>query len=356
MNSGRYIAALKTFQYAVKLEEDNWYLEYMMANVHRELGDFDEASSGYREVLKRQPGEFGVLMALAECLLAMAHNYTEKGYYGQAVETVLESLTISKEVVAVRAETLNVWKNIGDACLLFSRLQIFISKLPVALVKEMISSNFDKKHLDIMSEYDRVDSNTLNSFSDGDANLQSCLHLGILSYKRALFVSADDRHAHALAWYNLGCAEYRAYVCGITQKNAHHRSAIRCFKRAIKVEPGNHEFWNALGIVTAEVNPRASQHALVRSLYINEKDARVWTNLGSLYLLQKDPELASEAFTRAQSVDPEYTSAWIGQGLVSMIAGEYKAAQELFEHAFEISDGIAVSITLKLRVTVNPSS
>jgi len=346
-NSGKYNAALKAFRRAAELDDENWFVKYMIANVHRELGEFNEACSRYREVLENQPGEFGVLMALAETLLAMAHNHVENGYYGQATDALLESLKTSKEVVTLRAEALSVWKNVGDACLLFSWIQSHCSQLPMDLVKEMISLDIDKKHLDIMSECDRVDSTILDSPTDGGAHLQSCLYLGILSYKRALYVSADDRHAHSVAWFNLGCAEFRAYNCGIAQKEAHHSSAIRCFKRAIKVEPGNYEFWNALGVVTAGLNPRASQHALVRSLYINEKDVKVWTNLGTLYLLHYDVELASEAFTRAQSVDPEYAYAWIGQGLVSVLGGEFEAAQELFEHAFEISDGFAVRVSIQ---------
>ncbi|KAF8442581.1 hypothetical protein BGX38DRAFT_1096186 [Terfezia claveryi] len=362
-NSGKYNAALKSFQRAAELDDENWLVKYMIANVHRELGEFTEACSGYREVLEKQPEEFGVLMALAETLLAMAHNHVENGYYGQAADALLESLKTSKEVVTLRAETLNIWKNVGDACLLFSWIQSLCSQLPLDLVKGMISLDIDKMHLNIMSEYDRVDSTILDSLTDGDAHLQSCLYLGILSYKRALYVSADDRYAHSVAWFNLGCAEFRAYNCGISQKEAHHSSAIRCFKRAIKVEPGNHDFWNALGVVTADRNPRASQHALVRSLYINGKDARVWTNLGTLYLLQHDVELASEAFTRAQSVDPEYANAWIGQGLISVLGGEFETAQELFEHAFEISDGFATiskreyaTSTFDTRISVQPEA
>jgi len=349
-NSGKYNSALKAFGRAAELDDENWFVKYMIANVHRELGEFSEACSGYREVLEKQPGEFGVLMALAETLLAMAYNQVEKGYYGQAADALLESLNISKEVATLRAEALSVWKNVGDACLLFSWIQSLCSQLPLDLVKEMVSLGIDKKHLDIMSEYDRVDSTILDSLTGENANLQSCLHLGILSYKRALYVSADDRDAHSVAWFNLGCAEFRAYNCGVAHKEAHHSAAIRCFKRAIKVQPGNHDFWNALGVATAEVSPRASQHALVRSLYIDEKDAKVWTNLGTLYLLQHDVELASEAFTRAQSVDPEYAYAWIGQGLVSVLGDDLEAAQELFEHAFEISSGFVVGYLFRVTV------
>lgn len=317
----------------------------MIANVHRELGEFDKACLGYQSVLNVRPGEFAVLMALAECLVAMAHSFIERGYYGQAANALIKSLKTSKSVVASQTEAFNLWKNIGDVCLLFSWIQAFTSQFPVELVKEMVASHIDLRHLDIMSEYDNVGSSTLESLQGENEALQSCLHLGILSYKRALYVSADDRNAHAVAWFNLGCAEFRAYICRVPQRDSHRGSAIRCFKRAIKIEPGSHEFWNALGVATAEVSLRASQHALVRSLYINEKNSRVWANLGMLYLLQKDIELASKAFTRAQSMDPEYVYSWIGQGLVSVILGEFETAQELFEHAFEISGGFAVSVS-----------
>ena len=70
----------------------------------------------------------------------------------------------------------------------------------------------------------------------------------------------------------------------------------------------------------------------------------MWANLGTLYLLQSDIDLAVEAFTRAQSVDPDYAYAWVGQGIVAMLEEEYASAQELFEHAFEISDGFAVCV------------
>lgn len=48
--------------------------------------------------------------------------------------------------------------------------------------------------------------------------------------------------------------------------------------------------------------------------------------------------LANETFSRAQSADPEYVLAWVGQGVIAAIYGEAEQAQELFQHAFEISD------------------
>ena len=55
-------------------------------------------------------------------------------------------------------------------------------------------------------------------------------------------------------------------------------------------------------------------------------------------MLQNDTQLANEAFTRAQSSDPEYAQAWLGQGLLAQLIGESREARSLFTHAFEIAD------------------
>lgn len=61
-------------------------------------------------------------------------------------------------------------------------------------------------------------------------------------------------------------------------------------------------------------------------------------------MLQEDFELANQAFSRAQSSDPDYTLAWIGQGMVAALLGEVADAQELFEHAFQIGGVYNVSL------------
>jgi superkiller protein 3 len=58
-----------------------------------------------------------------------------------------------------------------------------------------------------------------------------------------------------------------------------------------------------------------------------------WTNLGLLYLYHDDLQLANEALYRAQSLDPDYTVAWAGQGLVATANGHEADARAMFEHA-----------------------
>ena len=51
------------------------------------------------------------------------------------------------------------------------------------------------------------------------------------------------------------------------------------------------------------------------------------------YLQHEDVELANEAFYKAQTLDPDYALAWVGQGLVANANQHHKDAAALFEHA-----------------------
>ena len=66
------------------------------------------------------------------------------------------------------------------------------------------------------------------------------------------------------------------------------------------------------------------------------KDVATWTNIGLLYLQHGDLELANEAFYRAQTLDPDYQVAWVGQALVAAAHGDKAEAEAMFEHAVDL--------------------
>ena len=71
------------------------------------------------------------------------------------------------------------------------------------------------------------------------------------------------------------------------------------------------------------------------------KDASIWSNLGLLYLHHNDVQLANEAFDRAQTLDPDYAIAWIGQALVAVANGRSTEATGMFEHAVTLTANMA---------------
>ncbi|KAL8964168.1 MAG: hypothetical protein Q9183_004644, partial [Haloplaca sp. 2 TL-2023] len=356
-NSGRYIAATRAFGQAQKLEPelepeavgDAWFSKYMLANVHRELGDYDIAIAGYKEVLSFRDREYGVSIASLQTMIEDAWHNIDLGFFGRAVNSVRQALGIAQDIATWSSDAFNLWKSIGDLCSVYTYIQSSVELLPAQDIHKLLGNDFDLEAYGLLAESDGVDWATFESSAMGEdagSILKYCCHAALLAHKRAISCCAHDLHARAVAWFNLGWSEHRAYICR-TNEDAplkHLKAAVQCFKKSIEMESGNADFWNALGVVTTQLNPRVAQHAFVRSLFLNEKSAQVWTNLGIFYLAEGDIQLANDAFARAQSVDPDHAQAWLGQGLLAAQLGEAGEARNLFTHSFEISNAAAPQI------------
>ncbi|RDI78521.1 hypothetical protein Vi05172_g11399 [Venturia inaequalis] len=365
-NSGRYNSAARTFTYAANPGDgvtmngsgEAWFNQYMLANVNRELGAYDEAIQGYQAVLETRKQEFGVEIALVQTLLDRAWRCVETGFFGEAVESAQQALNIAQDILAYKPQAFNLWKAVGDACSLYSIVQERLDVVPRRQIKDLLQTSFEAEQYNMFSDVDGLGEEEMESLGEGndfpEPSLTFCLKAGVLAEKRAIISCSHDIHAQAVSWYNLGWTEYRAHVCLEQNKDSHGsiikrkgvtkflKASMRCFKRAIELEAGNSEFWNALGVVTTKLNTKVAQHSFVRSLHLNERNVKAWTNLGVLYLLQQDYELAHTTFARAQSTDPDYAHAWLGEGLVALLWGDVKEALLHFTHAFEISDSASI--------------
>jgi superkiller protein 3 len=352
-NSGRYNSASRAFNYAEnptdnvafkKTEDESWFTKYMLANVNRELSEFDQALEGYEAVLSSRSKEFGVSIALVQTLVEKGWHCIETGFFGEAVDSAVRAIEVATTISEYKPDAFNLWKAVGDACSLFSWVQEKLDKFPVESVRDLLRSKSDMGvDFDAQKDIDGIGSADLDSLST-DSVLESVLKASILAQKRAISSCAHDIHAQAVAWYNLGWTEYRAHVC-LEQEGkddqkltTYLRAAMKCFKRAIELEAGNAEFWNSLGVITTTLNPKVAQHAFVRSLHLSDRNVHTWTNLGALYLLQNDVELAEKAFERAQAQDPDYALAWVGAGIIALLSGKESDALAHFTHAFELSD------------------
>ncbi|POS72650.1 tetratricopeptide [Diaporthe helianthi] len=355
-SSGRYVSATKAIQNAQKLEEtakdtgpaNNWFTKFMLANIKRQLGDFDESIELYNDVMLHRPSEEGVAIALMQTLTDNAADCLGRGLFGKSVTMARIALEFATKAPEGIKDTFNFWKAVADACSIFTSVQGHGTELPIEIIRSLLGNVEDRPELEAMKDVDGVGTSVIFAtgiFADDEklgVDLTRALHATILAHKRAIDASGHDTHAQSVAYYNLGWSEHRAHVNlpeeSKKRSTRYLKAAIKCFKRAIELEAGNPEFWNALGVVTSQVNAAVSQHAFVRSLYLNERNVQAWTNLGTLGLLQNDLELANEAFTRAQSTDPDYAHAWLGQGLVALIYGDAKEARSLFAHAMEIAE------------------
>ena len=362
-NSGRYMAATRAFEHAEQVEstknnnqDDTWFASYMLANVKRELGLYDDAITFYEEVLVKREQEFGVSIALIQCLVESAKSSLELGFLGRAVNQAVKALQAAESIMMIRRDAFNLWKAIGDACSIFVCVPRHAALIPRQQIISLFKDNLSADKLVKAGDWDHLDDESLAMLIQENrpaiSDVSFCIRIAILAYKEAILISTNDIHIRAVAWYNLGWMQHLAYIALRAQTTIDLnmdstnllKTAVQCFKRAIESEAGNAEFWNALGVTTQSLSPQIAQHSFVRSLYLNDKSARVWTNLGGFYLQQNDLQLANEAFTRAQSADPDYAEAWLAQGLIAQRMGDSEEARQLFTHASGIADSSSVLI------------
>ncbi|UZP42373.1 hypothetical protein NXS19_010189 [Fusarium pseudograminearum] len=242
----------------------------MLANIKRELGEYDESVALYRSVIETHPEEEGVIIALLQTTVDSALSSVEKGLFGKAIQLATETIEYAKTTSGSVFETFNFWKAIADACSVYSSVQSRTKDFPSDSIRSILEKGSQEAY-EIFASIDKVGTDVVFAqglYADDEqpgVDLTRCIHATILCHKQGVHIASNDRHAQSVAYYNLGWAEYRAHIClppGIRKKSSSYiKAAVRSFKRAIELEAGNSEFWNALGVVTSEINPSVSQHA-----------------------------------------------------------------------------------------------
>jgi len=172
-NSGRYIAATKAFEHAEALEEklseseksNIWFARYMLANVKRELGEYEDAIAKYEDVLKLRPNEFGVSIALIQTLTESAWKSIDSGLFNEAAKTAVNAILSAADIAQQHFEVFNLWKTIADACSVFSYVKGKAELVPLANLRSLLSIHLDDNMLTILADTDGLDRSAVDSLN-----------------------------------------------------------------------------------------------------------------------------------------------------------------------------------------------
>ncbi|KAI0915649.1 hypothetical protein AcW1_003803 [Taiwanofungus camphoratus] len=330
--AGRFAAAVKALQWAHELGPDDWVCSYFMGEVQRHMGDHNAAIKSFESILVKHPSELGVLLSLGQAHLDLGRAELSTAYTSRAESSFMCSIRLALQLIdASPGFRRVVWKFAADAifelskCLAYSDETGIREMLPGII--SLVSDHPGKGLSGILSlPMSMEDSNDLSLFM---------LELAVSAYHYRISLGSLDDKANGSAHFDLGMAlcSYARRLPSDSRQQLSQQEAIRNFKEALRLEPSNDQYWTALGDATFESQPRTAQHAYIKALEIDGKNAMTWTNLGLLYLHNNNSELANEAFYKAQTLDPDYALAWVGQGLVATFNGPSPEARALFEHA-----------------------
>ncbi|KAH3758825.1 ski complex tpr repeat subunit ski3 [Pelomyxa schiedti] len=266
---GKLIAALKCFSKVATLEPENIYALYQAATVQQQIGNLEESIIQYRQILSTAPRHVPSMMRLAEVLHSQAISNLNEGFIGRSCNSFKEAASAAAQ--ASQAGNVScLWKLLGD-------ILTFCYHLPLPL---------DEKKAHLLSAQNAF--NTALKLQPSILNLK--LDVGIVLTLRSRLEPANA--------------------------NKLLQEAISTFKEVISLSPNNVEGWNALGVILIPTNKLASQHCFIRALLLDSKNPTVWNNLGLLYLLSNEPELAKQAYTCAHRINYMLPDHWFGEAVL----------------------------------------
>ncbi|NP_001086571.1 tetratricopeptide repeat protein 37 [Xenopus laevis] len=316
LSRGGYTTALKSFMKASELNPDSIYSVYKIASIKQILGTYKEAVNEYQQILMKSGEYVPALKGLGECHLMLAKSALSDFLDLKAVDAIEKAIEFLARAIRLRPDLLCLWKLLGDACTCI--YAVTHSSVKVNVLGILLGNDEEQQLL----------------------NKPEVLALGGRCYGRALRIQST-----ANLWCDLGINYYyqsqhlMGYDSLTNDASELLEKSQQCIKKAVMVESGNHQFWNALGVVSCSKgmgNNALAQHAFIKSIHCEQNNVAAWTNLGALYLMNGNIELSHQAFKVAQSLDPLYVRCWIGQALIAETVGSHET-MDLFRHTTELS-------------------
>ncbi|THH28528.1 hypothetical protein EUX98_g5655 [Antrodiella citrinella] len=335
--AGRYEAAMKALKRAEELNPDDWIASYFLGDVERQTGRYWAAIDIFSAILSKQPQETKVILTLAQTHFALGRAELSSFFAARAESSFLACIQTALQLLETGAGYRRIiWKVAADALYQLSRLSTFSDiESTVTVAHQMLSFLTEKPReqlLTILTSPQELDGSS-------DPNLaMSLLEAAIIAYHYRATLGALDDAASGSACHDIGIS-LSSYALRLSDEDKRERAtqqAIAYFREALALDPMNDRYWNTLGTALFSSQPRTAQHAYIRALEIDSRNAATWTNLGLFYLYHEDAQLATEAFYKAQILDPDYALAWVGRGLIATSQGNDPESKAFFEHSISL--------------------
>ncbi|KAG6857271.1 hypothetical protein H0H87_007104 [Tephrocybe sp. NHM501043] len=334
--AGRHVAAVKALERAQELDSSDWVCPYLIGDVKHQMGNYQDAINAFESILINRPRDVGILVSLGQAYLDQGRSESSEGFQARAEQSFSTCILVGLKTMEASAGFRGVvWKTIGDAVFALSARSTYSDEIMVrgALSSLIALLPVKDDHLSgIVTPPALQEDEPLNGLKVLE------IALAAYSYRTSLGQS-ETTTTSGSAWFDLGAALHSWTIQSSGQDNIQTR-IISFLTQALHEDPGNSLYWMGLGDAYFLSNAKSAQHAYIKAIEFDSKNVTAWTSLGLLYLHYDDTELANEALYRAQTLDPDYAVAWIGQALVATRNGHDIEAAAMFEHAIGLAPNV----------------
>ncbi|KAG2063340.1 TPR-like protein [Suillus decipiens] len=311
--AGRHVAALRALGGAHELPPDDWMCTYFIEEVQRQAGRLAEVLPFFQSILDVHPTEAGVLLSVARTHLDLAPHGRLAGFVARAEQSFISCVNV--KLVAIR-ESLSrgvAWKIAADALFELSVITVFADesnvRATITIVYELIQDQSSAR-LARLFKFTALSADDLVTSLDA-------LEAAIAAYDYRITVGSSDEAALPSLLYDF---------------------AVALYEWTLKQPPGTKEpgyvgFWVALSNLHFAQKPKLLQHAYIKVIDVDSKNV----------VYHNDIDLAAQAFTKAQTLGPDHTMAWIVEALIATANSCEADARMLLEHAVSMTAGVPMA-------------
>ncbi|KAK2467787.1 hypothetical protein APHAL10511_000082 [Amanita phalloides] len=330
--AGRYVAALKAFGKAKDLEPDDWLCSYFIAEVYRHTGEFQEAIMIYTNILSKRPNEPVIRVSLTRTYLDLGRSEHSEGFQERAENSFL--MAIWQALRTVQGDPVTIaWKLLGDALFYLSNQQKYNNDMAIRNILKQVTQEF---RLDVEDEDLPVFIPWSGVVDEAPMDRKQVLAAALMVYRYRLSVKSPGTVSSS-QWYDLGVG-LQVWTSKTRNTSEDITTKVKsCLTQALQENPHDASYWAALGTFHFLNKVKIAEYAYSRALEIDPKDTVHWNNLGFLYLHHNDFELANESFVRAQTLDPDNATSWVGQALLRSLTGHQSEAHDLLAYAVTLN-------------------
>jgi superkiller protein 3 len=268
------VAAMKTLTHARELVPDDWTCEYLIGDVQRQMGLYEPAIAAFGVILESRPTESGILLSLAESHLALGREENSTGFVVRSERSFCSAISSSVRLIDSSPGFRSLaWKVLADSLFELSK---FVEYTDPEAVRDTLSPVADTLVGDAASAQKVVkDSESMKSIRQQLSNAPDTsvvLRLCIASYDYRLSLSRRNGNTVGSALYDLSVALYTlSLTLDAGKRKTREDEAAQLVKEALRHDPGNEVYWNALAILNLESNPKLAQHAFIKALEFESK-------------------------------------------------------------------------------------
>jgi superkiller protein 3 len=247
-----------------------------MGVVHHQMGQYELAIAKFEQVLMHRPNEPGVLLSLADAFLALGRLEFSTGFTTRSDSSFASSISICLRAINASPSFRRVaWKTAADALFELSKTAMFanedvVREAVLPLCKVLMydgAGHLLKRTIPGVGTYATIASRLEESISG-----KIVLWLATAAYQFRVELCDNDSDTHASALFDFAVVLYNvAPNSKKDDQDAVFDQAGEALKLALKKEPSNEVFWNALGTINFERDPKLAQHSYIRALELDPK-------------------------------------------------------------------------------------